>query len=332
LQRTAATSRAQDAGAVSDGDADAGAGAGADISTEREAGTEPEAGAASESAPPAQPSEEASSQFAAFLQKIKNMVPSGQLFKKGQIQLVIGKQYKMSDIIRGDAAAEHPIQASKYSGPIRDILIATAACDMTYFVKHAGYEHTYEITAAKNIWGGSVGQELDEGSLESSWIRFNSDCADNFLYADGSGISDIVRISLVSAEAAADGAPTLDDEILQDEKRAAVDLSPCRNLDVGALKNDVRGLLIGSTISSGIGAASAAAGAITGGIGTSMAKKDDEKSQGTAAKLNLASTITSAVGAVGAAGGAVTSGIAISKLDAVIKGMEECKEAANKAR
>ncbi|MDR3126715.1 MAG: hypothetical protein LBT92_03735, partial [Rickettsiales bacterium] len=120
-----------------------------------------------------------------------------------------------------------------------------------------------------------------------------------------------------------------DFESVQSSDAEEVDLSPCRNLDVDALKG-IKSLLIGSTVSSGVGALSSAAGAITSGIGGSMAKKEDEKSQATAGKLNVASTITSAIGAAGAAGGAVTSGIAISKLDAVIKDMEGCREAARK--
>jgi hypothetical protein len=105
---------------------------------------------------------------------------------------------------------------------------------------------------------------------------------------------------------------------------ADVALGACNDISEKTL-DEMDGLLLGSTISSGIGAASAAAGAITGGIGTSMAKKDDEKSQKTAQNLRTASIITSAAGALGAGGGAITAGLAKGKIKELRASIRKCK-------
>jgi hypothetical protein len=253
-----------------------------------------------------------------FPERMSSTFHTGALFKSATMEMKVGKQYKLSDIV------EYKGKDSRGSATIY-----TAPCNVTARFLRGKYSGTLRGTTDMDEWGISSPQGFSPNELEKSWIKFDSDeCLEDggaYLYSGEDDWEDIIRINLTR--------PTqeeLNGEATEADAGAeAVDLSPCRNLAVDTLEKDIKGLLLGSTISSGVGALSSAAGAVTGGIGMSAAK--DESKKDAAGKLQLASTITSAVGAAGAAGGAITSGIALSKLDDVIKGMKECRAAADRA-
>jgi len=283
-----------------------------------------------------------------FFRKVDNMSGTGVFFKSSEMEMRVGVQYKLSDIVKSDFAAKFPVSASQYSGPARDALIATAPCDITYSVRHAGKTSTYNITTGQDTAGGSVAQGLDAGELEASWIRFDSDtCLRDgkaWLYADGNGWADIIRIRL---------APAVGNQIGGLEKSIPLNLvnaakSACGGINIKELET-IKNTMIGSAVVAGVGAAG---NIVASGFNIANAvKKPDEVAKPTPEGENEAkdettkpdaakpdakkvqgtvNVVASGVGAATGTASAVMSGVSADKLGKLIERFKECQNAVNK--
>jgi hypothetical protein len=153
-----------------------------------------------------------------YMNDVKNTQHSGLIFKIGQIDIVVGEQYRLSDIIR--PFAEWPEikrdvvisseEAEPYSGPLHHVHVFTPQCDMTHLYMFDG-----QITEQELARGDIAGDKIIiwEGNFEQPrWIRFNDKCDNNPLGTylliderpsktmDGIELKDVIRFNFIGSD------------------------------------------------------------------------------------------------------------------------------------
>ncbi|MDR1071454.1 MAG: hypothetical protein LBL21_02325 [Rickettsiales bacterium] len=201
-----------------------------------------------------------------------------------------------------------------------------------------------------------MGQGLDPGELESSWIRFDSeDCTGGIapcFYSDGEGWADIIRIKLLPATIRdqMDGnvGVTVSQQSVAGAKSKCSDLAKKTSALKIALGVSVAGGAI-STIAGGVAiagqaieskrekdaalAANAAAAEAakaeeaTGAAGTDAVPKPGVV--GSALTSNAAGWATGIGAAAGGAAATVSASVGLAKLAELEKALKECQSAVN---
>ncbi len=253
------------------------------------------------------------------LQKVASTYPeSGDYFKTNNFVFTEGKRYKLSDFVKSTE---------------KGILIFTSSCGMNL---NAFYENQYGNISAVQNYGSLKANHIPidnvisgkKEHLDNSSIVFTEGSAkacngtNVFLFKSDDlldGLKDKMSYSIIEAN------DNNDDKVMVSKSTYSDVKNNCANIDMKTL-NDVKNLLLASSISSGVSTASGLAGT---GIGIASIVNDGKKNDSDLnKKLDVAQTITSGISAASSGVSTTTSVIAIQKVKDLMKQIESCRDSA----
>ena len=251
------------------------------------------------------------------LQNVASTYPeTGDYFKTNNFVFTEGKRYKLSDFVKSTE---------------KGILIFASSCGMNL---HSFYENQYGNISVVQNYGSLNADYIDnvisgkKEHLDNSSIMFTEGSAkacngtnvllfksDNLL----EGLKDKMSYSIIEAN------DNNDDKVMVSKSTYSDVKNNCANIDMKTL-NDVKNLLLASSISSGVSTASGLAGT---GIGIASIVNDGKKNDSDLnKKLDVAQTITSGISAASSGVSTTTSVIAIQKVKDLMKQIESCRDSA----
>ena len=250
-----------------------------------------------------------------LLQKAASTYPeSGDYFKTNNFVFTEGKRYKLSDFVKSTE---------------KGIVIFASSCGMNL---NSFYENQYGNISAVQNYGSLNADYIDnvisgkKEHLDNSSIVFTEGSAkacngtNVLLFKSANlldGLKDKMSYSIIEAN------DNNDDKVMVSKSTYSDVKNNCANIDMKTL-NDVKNLLLASSISSGVSTASGLAGT---GIGIASIVNDGKKNDADLnKKLDVAQTITSGISAASSGVSTTTSVIAIQKVKDLMKQIESCRD------